>query len=507
MGFLEFTKQWREETVQHDRGRIDMLLKEMTEHVDRLDDVIPLLPDAVQDELLSADFAEYAMAYFDDIDKDGSGSLEPGELVPVFIDLAKAHPFALTEEQCRKFVAIFDTERTGVISRNEFLNAVRFMMIMGYLETEQGKTVQDVADITQGDRKVEQLLNMLERDRETIHKIIPMLPDAVYDEITCDEFIEACHDRFDELDKDKNGVLEPSEVYPLIIELSEAHPYSVDTAQCERFTAVFDIRGDGVIRIDEFLDFARFLTVMSYLDSDQAKQEFSDGLQIFEDTKRIEDLIVMLERDRQEIRKVIPYLPNDLRDELLSEKFTLDCINNFKELDKDNSGSLEPHELFPIITEMIDAHEFAFGLEQMERFTAIFDDEKTGYISQKEFVNLARFMMVMSFLKTKDGQKIVDLALEAEEQAQEDPQACTAVQVASQPSSPQKFSAPSSPQAGHLQVDLEYYQQKAEKLRDENSEQRQRMIEMEEKMRRMEERMDLQDNKLRHATIDLNGTK
>jgi len=511
MGYLQFTLEWRNDDVHHDRGRVEMLLKEMKEHSERLDEVLPLLPMAVQDELTSPEFAENCMAYFDELDKDGSGSLEPTELVPVFIELAKVHPFALTDEQCLRFVDIFDTESTGVISRNEFINAVRFVEIMGYLETEEGNVVQDVADVAVGEKKVEELLAMMERDRGAIAKIIPLLPESVYNHLTSDEFVEQCLDRFDDLDKDKNGVLEPNELFPLIIELSEAHPYSIDMAQCERFTAIFDLRGDGVVRIDEFLDFARFLAIMSYMDSEEGKHEFADGLEIFADHKQIEDLITMLEGDRQAIRMVIPYLPMDLQNLLLSERFTKSCQARFKELDTDRSGSLEPTELFPVVMEMIEAetsiNSSSVDIQQVERFTAIFDDENTGVINQKEFVNFARFVMVMSFLKTEDGQRILDIAfMEQEAQAEDNALAINP----SAPSSPMRGvneMPPSPQQVGHLAVDLDYYQQKSDRLGKENSDQRQRLLQMEEKMRLMEERMDMQDNKLRHAHVDLSSTK
>jgi len=513
MGYLKFTNDWRKEGVAHDSKRIEMMLTEMKEHCERLDDVIPMLPDEVQDELMSMEFIDGCMSYFDELDTNKSGVLEPSNLVPVFIDLTKSHPFALTQDQVLKFVDIFDTERTGVISRNEFINAVRFMMIMGYLETEQGQCIKEVADISKGEKKVEELLAMMERDREAIYKIIPLLPEAVFAELTSDDFVAQCTDRFDELDADKNGTLEPAEIFPLIIELSQAHPYSIDLAQCERFTAIFDLRGDGVIRIDEFLDFARFLSIMSYIDSQEGRQEFAEGMQIMEDSKQIEELITMLESDRNSLRMVIPYLPQDLQHCLLSDRFTKSCLERFKELDTDKSGSLEPAELFPVVVEMLETEttvdSSALDISQVERFTAIFDDEGTGVISQKEFVNFARFVMVMSFLKTGEGQLCIEMALEEraiaaemEEEVQKRPSA---------PNSPSRPSAPSVPTSpvavGHMSVDLEYYQQKADRLASENNDQRKRMLDMEERMRMMDERMEMQDQKLRHAVVDLNASR
>jgi len=374
-------------------------------------------------------------------------------------------------------------------------------MIMSYLETEEGKVVADFADIAKGEKQVEEYLYMLEKDRNSVSKIIPMLPEYFYEALTSDDFVNLCHSKFMELDADGNGTLSPEELFPLIVELSSAHPYSVDLQQCERFTAIFDIRGDGVIRLDEFVDFARFLEIMSYLQSDEGKQEFAEGLKVLEDAKQIEDLITMLQNDRRQIKMVIPYLPDDLRDELLSEHFTLNCLERFQQLDADASGTLDPTELYPIIMDMTSAHHLALDLEQCKRFTDVFDDAKSGFISQKEFVNFARFLVVMAFLQTEDGQTTLDIALQQETQSVRPAELSVTGQSIGQGASP------NSPQAvGHLSVDLDFYQTKAEKLAKENSGQRRQMLDMEEKMRKMEERMELQDRKLRHASVDLNAS-
>merc|ERR1719159_1734625 len=176
--------------MHHSRERIEALLTLMKEHCDRLDEVLPLLPDSMQDELLSAEFDASCSKYFDELDKDASGALEPKELIPVVIDLCKAHPFALTKDQCLRFVDIFDTERTGVLSRNEFVNFARFMMIMSYLETEDGQVVQDFADIAKGEGKVSEFVQKLGQDRQSIHKIMPLLPVNLYNSLIADEFVK-----------------------------------------------------------------------------------------------------------------------------------------------------------------------------------------------------------------------------------------------------------------------------------------------------------------------------
>merc|ERR1712176_1643878 len=149
---------------------------------------------------------------------------------------------------------------------------------------------------------------MLEADRDAVHKVVPLLPKDIYDELVSDKFITDCHERFVRLDKDKTGVLRPHELGEVVIELSSAHPYSVTQDQCKRFTKIFDLHGDGVLRPDEFLDFARFLCIMSYLHTEKGQAACSQALKIMDDSKRVDELIDQMRKDRKQMNKVIPYL-------------------------------------------------------------------------------------------------------------------------------------------------------------------------------------------------------
>jgi len=367
---------------------------------------------------------------------------------------------------------------------------------LSYLETDEGQTVKEYAEIAAGERRVEELLRMLTADRNAIHKVVPLLPQEVFDQVTSNEFIQKCQDRFAELDQDKNGHLDPGELFPVIVELSEAHPFSVNYEQCKKFTSIFDIHGDGVIRMDEFVDFARFLCIMSYLHSSTGKEKIEEGLKILSDSQVIEDLLAGLKRDKKELKKVYAYLPEEFRDELLSKRFAANCNARFKELDADNSGCLDPLELFPIIIDMTKAHHLSLDFDQCKRFTSIFDDEKTGVISKGEFVNFARFLMVLSYLQTEDGKKTLQLAVQAKEEKKQ--------AKAAQPAPAQAQMLPAD--VGHLAVDCDFYKGKSEKLTKENSQLRSRVNKLEDIIREMEARIEEQDMRLRHAEVDLRAS-
>merc|ERR1712060_936453 len=79
-------------------------------------------------------------------DKDKNSMLSPEELFPLLLTLSNTHQLALDVEQCKNFAAIFISEpngaiNRGLISRKEFVNFARFLMIMGYLHGERGKVL------------------------------------------------------------------------------------------------------------------------------------------------------------------------------------------------------------------------------------------------------------------------------------------------------------------------------------------------------------------------------
>lgn len=520
LAFLEFSRDNQDLLVADilmGKDKVKDLLETLKENAAQIGDFVPFLPDGFKNELLSDQFEAQCMEDFNQLDEDRSGVLEPKELMPVIMDLTQAHSLAMTEDDARQFVNIFDSERNGVITKAEYVNFTRFMMIMAYLATDEGSQVlQDVGNAKSG-LQIEDWLQMVESDRNAVQKIISLLPKHVFDHITSDEFVQNCAERFTQLDKDKTGVLRPHELVPLVVDLTGAYASTVTAEHGVRFTKIFDIHGDGVLRPDEFLDFLRFLTIMGYLQSPEGQANSKDCLAIMDDSKRIEDLLSTLESDRRQIQTVLPYLPSWLHDEVLSSHFTQNCMETFKELDKDNSGTLEPEELYPLILAMADSHNLALDMSQCKRFTAIFDDAGDEVIRKGEFVNFCRFQMVMSYLQSQEGQKILG-TVQRDQEARilapvSDEKRSTDLAIVRQSGPPPpvqdyQLASPRSAAAvpaeiGHLVVDVECYQKKSEKLKAENETLRGRMQSLEDLVRMMEQKMEDQDMRLRHAEVDL----
>lgn len=337
-----------------------------------------------------------------------------------------------------------------------------------------------------------------------------MLPDAVYERLTSDKFIRQCREQFERLDEEKIGLLKPYELHQVIVEMTSAQPFAVSEAQCLRFTQIFDHSGDGLLSPDEFLDFARFLSVLSYLQSDEGKAACREALTVMDDAKKIEDLINELKTDKQKLAQVMPYLPSEFKKELLSDHFTNECISFFRELDQDNSGSLDPQELFPVILSLADVHKLALDIEQCQRFANIFDENGDRLIGLDEFVTFSRFIIVLSYLHSKDGGELMldawdeDTRL-ARPDAPEPPMVNVPSDLPTELDA-QELSTANVPADEHLAVDCEFYKNKSDKLSLENQHLRERMNTLEELIRKMQVAMEEQEHKLLHAQVDLRAS-
>jgi len=499
MGYLHFTKEHEDLLVQEvlmGRERLQGMIEAMRAGVGQIQDLVPFLPQELVNELNGPEFEAQCMKDFADLDKDKSGVLEPRELIPVILHLSEAHDYALTEDHCKRFVDIFDVKRNGVITREEFIRLTRFIMVMAFMETEgacnDDELLKRKAGRVEGQKQVEELLEQLEHDRQAVQKVVPMLPKEVYEDLTSDRFVMQCHAQFEQLDKDKLGFLMPRDLFPIIVEMSQAHPYAVTMDQCQRFTQIFDLDGNGALQKDEFLDFTRFLFIMSYIHTPEGKEALKDALPIMNGSKKIEELIATMARDRANMKKVIPFLPDWFRQELLSEHFTVECLDFFTDLDQDRNGSLDPKELFPMVLALGNVHHLSLDMAQCRRFAAIFDDAGTGVISKSEFVDFSRFLLIMGFLSSQEGQQLLSASL------------AQAGERTAQPGElpPEDLQA----QNTHLALDCEIYQGKAARLESENTDLRQKLGTVEDVLRQMQAKMDEQEIRLRHAEVRMRSS-
>ena len=93
-----------------------------------IDQVKSKLPPWFQEVVYSDDFKKECDAQFAKTDTDGNGVLSPDELYPLILELAEgATHVSCTEQHCRMFSSLFDTNKDGVISKEEFGEYARFL--------------------------------------------------------------------------------------------------------------------------------------------------------------------------------------------------------------------------------------------------------------------------------------------------------------------------------------------------------------------------------------------
>lgn len=531
MSYLNYAQEHQEMMLAEmviGKARIDELLAALREHTTNIDEIVPFLPQHLVEDVLSQAFEERCLQEFRALDGDSSGMLDEFELIPLILNLAAAHRCALTMEHARRFVELFDPDHKGALTRREYVEFARFMLIMAYLNTEEGQDCSKHAIREAECGRFEDLLQMLREDRRAIHKVFPVLPMNVAESLLDADFAIQCHDAFRKVDVDNRGRLKPSELCRIVVDLSKAHPFSVTDSQCRRFSQVFDSRGHGVINSDEFLDFARFVCVLGFLDSADGELKVRDALQIASDSRTVDELLAMLRADRRQLPKVMPFLPQELRDEMFGEQFALDCRAHFAQLDTNGNGSLDPDELFTVVQAMSQAHRLALDRDQCVRFAAIFDDACTGSISKAEFVDFTHFLMVMSWLNSDGGRHVLHAAREEpcspvpgnskthfslSEAAAASPATCSpgvATSLGFSASSMRDRSVTSpvvSPEVGHLVVDAEFYETKASKLSGENDELRSQVFGLQSENRKLAVRLEDLENRLRHADLDLRASQ
>merc|ERR1712096_432130 len=122
--------------------------------------------------------------------------------------------------------------------------------------------------------------------------------------------------------------------------------------------------------------------------------------------EKITELITALKAGQESLRNIIPFLPQTLIDELSSPAFIEQCMQDFNVLDTSGRGVLGPSELLPLILSLTEAHHYSLTAEHCMYFIDVFDVDGNQVICSEEFVNLVRFMLVMSFMDTAEGQLV-----------------------------------------------------------------------------------------------------
>lgn len=266
-------------------SRVDGLIAKLSASQASLPLVLNELPGALRAHLNSDEFAEACLAQFDELDVDYSGALVTSEMSDAITKLNPASSAGstapVTKSQCGRLAAIFDADRSGLISKGEYVRFSQSVLALSYLEYLSSMTMSTAtgsggaAAKSMGTKGM--IDAMMERGKGAIEQIMamPMLPDELGALLNDPYFEDTCHDRFLSLDDDASGVLTADELWPAVLQLAQEHDWasqSVGPEHCTRFMKIFDDDGNGELDEPEFAAFARFVLVMAFLESQHASE-------------------------------------------------------------------------------------------------------------------------------------------------------------------------------------------------------------------------------------------
>jgi len=230
----------------------------------------PDMPAWMLEIFAQPDFEAEVNAKYDALDADGNGTLSPDELYPVILEMSGGHPMSVTIDHCRRLTKMFDEEKKGVLSRREFVDLVKFIWLHLWLEEQRLQQMMD-CDSLEAEWRIANLLDIWRHNMRGLKDRFgsvcnsPDVPDWLKATLQESAMTEMCHNQFVELDKDKNGVLTADELLPVIVELCQEHPVDITQEHCQTMLDIFDADKSGTIERGEFLEFVRFMVVVTWL--------------------------------------------------------------------------------------------------------------------------------------------------------------------------------------------------------------------------------------------------
>ncbi|KAH8074618.1 Ca2-binding protein [Aureococcus anophagefferens] len=364
-----------------DADHVERAIAAISAGKDDVRGLLALLPQELLDYLESDAFEEECWARYDALDADGNGTLSADELIPVVAELAGARDeLSVSVAHCETLVRTFDRGDKGAVDRAEFATLCRYVITVAFLRSREAA-------------RVDSILGAL-RHKGDVEAIFDKLPEGLRAELTSDAFRRKSLELFEALDADGDGVLQSSELPPLVAELSGTHASAITADQCAELTKLYATGEGGIDRAD-FVNFAAYARIVAYLES--LKDQLRD-----DDERRVASLLNMLRAGKENLDAVLDALPGDFAAYVTSNEFLDACMDRFDALDADGNGSLSPDELWPVVVEMSGANDLTnITLDMCERLSQLFDEDGDGTIDRGEFVLFSQFVMAVDFLETE----------------------------------------------------------------------------------------------------------
>lgn len=414
----------RDHQSTEERLRVDQLIDTMIATKDVLDN----LPTALLDAFTEVEFAKLAATKFAQLDVDASGELEALELAPVVKHLTPGSVLnEISQEQCSRVMAIFDVDKSGAITIDEFSEFLKFILAIHYracLRISEECALQMVhSALQQGKREYDTMRKTMRQIRSLDQFLQVLLEDGIPSrkEILASsppEFIEECGAEFEqhclEMYKDmglhlltNRGLKLPNKdkLRWLLGNLSNISPAFIKTQVVDRFhDCIEQIReGDlsGGISEETFVSVCIIFKSVYNVGLKETRDAMETG------TLRAGDVLDDLKENLDTIFGLIPTLPTSIQSFLNDSDFTRNAKIKFDQLDIDHDGNLSAEELHPVLVELLSAHskENTVNSSHCARFVELIDTDKTGKVSLDNFIDFCRFTCVVSYLETQDNEE------------------------------------------------------------------------------------------------------
>eukprot|EP00397_Hematodinium_sp_SG-2012_P001922 GEMP01001927.1.p1 GENE.GEMP01001927.1~~GEMP01001927.1.p1 ORF type:complete len:1233 (+),score=260.57 GEMP01001927.1:103-3801(+) len=412
------------------KRRVDRLIESIFAEKKVADSIVCQLPRWLSDTFMDVEFAKMATVKFAQLDDDDSGMLEPKEFAPIIQSMTPGNVAEINEEQCYRMARIFDTDKNGSISLDEFVDYLKFVITVNYLETEgrygQGLAKEGVADLLttaveeydefQRTRAlvvtVEEFLALLEGTGDpTVEMIRSYAPEGLTFDADFEKDCLKIYSEFNLGELAVRGLRTPDKekLRCILGYLSHIQPSFIRGRMVDRFEKVFKLLGrhdlSGGINEETFLKFCTFFMIMHHNIAADTRERVQMGI------LRVDDLLVNLESSVDQIFAMIPFLPADMRRSLTDANFTRNARLKFNELDLNQNGALSANELQPLLVGMISGLGYdnvkwpSVQESHCERFMKLFARGGKEGLSVDDFADFLRFTSIVSYLEMRSSQE------------------------------------------------------------------------------------------------------
>mmetsp|Transcript_56537 Transcript_56537/g.150694 ORF Transcript_56537/g.150694 Transcript_56537/m.150694 type:complete len:340 (-) Transcript_56537:123-1142(-) len=211
----------------------------------------------MQRTFASPSFVEKLMQGFDILDEKRAGQLDPNELAPLIAGITTDHPLVVTPDHCRRLARAFDRDGKGAITRDEYVEFVKFVVAMRWMEEQEAVA------------KVETQLN---EDKLDTHRYVAelsgMLPEWLTSLLASQEFADSCSAAFAAAAKP----VTPLVAAPVISRLVTQSGFTASDNACHSMAASFE-RSEDAFSERDFVELAKFAVVTCCLEASEGKSD------------------------------------------------------------------------------------------------------------------------------------------------------------------------------------------------------------------------------------------